>query len=91
MKSAKFLCVLLLGVHFSAAKINLDDLQPPDHLDAVRMEQDGHLNRDFKKEIFLGNHEECEEGNKADIPKKLTDIFHRFVGSEILFVWRPEL
>jgi hypothetical protein len=30
------------------------DLQPPDHLDAVRMEQDGHLNRDYRKEVFLG-------------------------------------
>ena len=56
--------------------LKLDDLQP-DHLDAVKMEQDGHLNRDYKKEIFLGNHEEFEQGSKDEIAKKLEDVFHK--------------
>ena len=53
------------------------DLQPPDHLDAVRLEQDGHLNRDYRKEIFLGNHEDFEQNSEAEIEKKLKDIFHK--------------
>ncbi len=57
--------------------LNLDDLQP-DHLDAVKLEQDGHLNRDYKKEIFLGNHEEIEKGTEEEMEKKLKDIFHRY-------------
>ena len=55
----------------------INDLQPPDHLDAVRIEQDGHLNRDYRKEILLGNHEEFEEGNKDEKDNKLRDIFFK--------------
>ncbi|XP_064642938.1 45 kDa calcium-binding protein-like [Lineus longissimus] len=54
-----------------------EDLQPPDHLDAVRMEQDGHLNRDYRKEVFLGNHEAFEDGTAEETVKKLEDIVHR--------------
>ncbi len=57
--------------------LNLDDLQP-DHLDAIKLEQDGHLNRDYKKEIFLGNHEEIEKGTEEEMEKRLKDIFHRY-------------
>ena len=58
-------------------KLELDDLQPPDHLDAVRLEQDGHLNRDYKKEIFLGNHEDIENGSEEEVMDKLKEIFHK--------------
>ena len=58
--------------------LNLDDLQP-DHLDAIKLEQDGHLNRDYKKEIFLGNHEEIEKGTEEEMEKRLKDIFHRYL------------
>ena len=33
-------------------KLHIEDLQP-DHLEAVKLEQDGHLNKDYKKEISL--------------------------------------
>lgn len=56
-------------------QLKLNELQPPDHLDAVRMEQDGHLNRDYKKEIFFGEHEEIENVNPSEAKKKLTSIF----------------
>ena len=59
-------------------KLHIEDLQP-DHLEAVKLEQDGHLNKDYKKEIFLGNHEEIEEGNDEERQRKLKDIFYRFV------------
>lgn len=51
------------------------DIRPPDHLDAVRLEQDGHLNRDYKKEIFLGEHEDMEQGTEEEQKNKLKDIF----------------
>lgn len=36
-------------------KLTYDFIKPPDHLKAVKMERDGHLNRDFRQEILLGN------------------------------------
>ena len=53
----------------------VDDLKPPDHLDAVKLEQDGMINKDYKKEIFLGNHEEIEDDNYEVAESKLKDIF----------------
>ena len=57
-------------------KLQIEDLQP-DHLEAVKLEKDGHLNRDYKKEIFLGNHQEIDEGTDEQRETKLRDIFHR--------------
>ena len=62
----------------SFGKLHVEDLQP-DHLEAVKLEQDGHLNRDYKKEIFLGNHEEVEEGNEEERQQKLKEIFYRYL------------
>ena len=53
----------------------VDKLQPPDHLDAVKLEQDGMINKDYKKEIFLGNHEEIEDDTYEVAESKLKDIF----------------
>jgi len=72
-------------------KLALDDLQPPDHLDAVRLEQDGHLNRDYKKEIFLGNHEEIENGSEEEVIDKLRDIFHKVDADSNGFISEVEL
>ena len=58
-------------------KLSVDELEPPDHLDAVKMEQDGHLNRDYKKEIFIGNHEQLETVNKEEVSDRLQDIFEK--------------
>lgn len=55
----------------------VDDLKPPDHLDAVKLEQDGMINKDYKKEIFLGNHEEIEDDNYEVAESKLRDIFSK--------------
>jgi len=57
--------------------LKLDDLQPPDHIDGVRMEHDGHLNRDYKKEILLGNHEEFEWESESKLVNRLKDIFQK--------------
>jgi hypothetical protein len=57
----------------------INDLKLPDHLDGVRMEQDGHLNKDYRKEVIIGNHEEFEEGDEEEKEKKLREIFFKYV------------
>lgn len=55
----------------------LDDINPPDHMEGFRLERDGHLNRDYKKEIFLGHHEEFEWSDEEKVSGKLKVIFRR--------------
>jgi hypothetical protein len=31
-----------------------NEIVPPDHLNGVKLEMDGHLNKDFHQEVFLG-------------------------------------
>lgn len=54
-----------------------NEILPPDHLNAVKMELDGHLNKDFHQEVFLGK--EMEEFDEDSEPrrnrKKLIEIF----------------
>ncbi|XP_074654325.1 45 kDa calcium-binding protein-like [Tubulanus polymorphus] len=59
------------------ARIKPDELESPKHMDAVKLEKDGRLNRDYRKEVFLGNHEEIELGTEVEQKLKLRDIFHR--------------
>jgi len=54
-----------------------ENILPPDHIDGVRLEHDGDLNRDFHKEVLLGNHEEMESRNANDTDKLLRAIFDR--------------
>lgn len=58
-------------------KLSVDKLVPPDHLDAVRLEQDGHINKDFHKEAFLGNHEEIDDDPAPVAESKLKEIFSK--------------
>nr|XP_012323346.1 45 kDa calcium-binding protein isoform X1 [Aotus nancymaae] len=37
-----------------AANREESEILPPDHLNGVKLEMDGHLNRDFHQEVFLG-------------------------------------
>jgi len=56
--------------------LKLDEVQPPDHVDGLRVEQDGHLNHDYKKEIIIGNHEEFEQpGSDKKLVARLKIIF----------------
>ncbi|CAC5385114.1 SDF4 [Mytilus coruscus] len=57
--------------------LSLDKLEPPDHLEAVRFEQDGMLNKDFHKEAFIGNHEEIDDDPVDIADSKLKDIFNK--------------
>lgn len=54
-----------------------NEILPPDHLNGVKMELDGHLNKDFHQEVFLGK--EIEEFDEDSEPrrnrKKLIEIF----------------
>lgn len=60
--------------------LKLDEVQPPDHVDGLRVEQDGHLNHDYKKEIIIGNHEEFEQpGSDKKLVARLKIIFLKSV------------
>ncbi|TRZ08601.1 hypothetical protein HGM15179_018504, partial [Zosterops borbonicus] len=64
----------------SALKGNEEqELLPPDHLNGVKMELDGHLNRDFHHEVFLGkDREEFEEDSEPRRNRrKLMVIFEK--------------
>lgn len=54
-----------------------NEILPPDHLNGVKLEMDGHLNKDFHQEVFLGK--EIEEFDEDPEPrrnrKKLIGIF----------------
>lgn len=61
----------------SPATKDENEILPADHLNGVKMELDGHLNKDFHQEVFLGK--EIEEFEEDSEPrrnrKKLIDIF----------------
>lgn len=71
--------------------LKMDDLQPPDHIDGVRMEHDGHLNRDYKKEVLLGNHEEFEWESESKLVSRLKDIFEKADTNRDGYLDRDEL
>lgn len=54
-----------------------NEILPPDHLNGVKMEMDGHLNKDFHQEVFLGK--DMDEFDEDSEPrrnrKKLMVIF----------------
>ncbi|XP_012943913.1 45 kDa calcium-binding protein [Aplysia californica] len=59
-------------------KLQAEQLAPVDHLDVVKMEQDGHVNRDYHKEMFLGGqHDEFRSDSVDHAQVKLKDIVAR--------------
>lgn len=70
-----------ISVHRSKHVSDKEDneILPPDHLNGVKMEMDGHLNKDFHQEVFLGK--EMEEFDEDSEPrknrKKLIEIFSK--------------
>ncbi|KAF7696175.1 45 kDa calcium-binding protein [Silurus meridionalis] len=82
--------ILIVGVQARPANISVhrskhvngnedNEILPPDHLNGVKMEMDGHLNKDFHQEVFLGK--EMEEFEEDSEPKKnrkkLIEIFSK--------------
>lgn len=53
-------------------KIDPESLKRPDHLEGVRIERDGHLNKEFRKEVLMGKETNDVEENPD---KVLKDIF----------------
>ena len=56
----------------------IHSLKDEKHLEGVPLERDGAVNRDFHKEIFLGNHELFESDirhNEQKRNSKLEEIF----------------
>ncbi|KAM4651007.1 45 kDa calcium-binding protein [Discoglossus pictus] len=45
-----------------------NEILPPDHLNGMKMEMDGHLNKEFHQEVFLGK--EIEEFDEDSEPRK---------------------
>ncbi|XP_055747677.1 45 kDa calcium-binding protein [Salvelinus fontinalis] len=56
-----------------------NEILPPDHLNGVKLEMDGHINKGFHQEVFLGK--EMEEFEEDSEPrrnrKKLIEIFSK--------------
>ncbi|XP_053279976.1 45 kDa calcium-binding protein [Pleuronectes platessa] len=90
MAASLLLCVLLHAMDVHARPANMSALKekpvsnkdeneilPPDHLNGVKLELDGHLNKDFHQEVFLGKDlEEFEEDSEPRRNrKKLIEIF----------------
>lgn len=90
MAASLLFYILLLTTHVHARPANMsafkdkapagkdeNEILPPDHLNGVKLEMDGHINKDFHQEVFLGK--EMEEFDEDSEPrrnrKKLIDIF----------------
>ncbi|CAB1336612.1 unnamed protein product [Coregonus sp. 'balchen'] len=62
-----------------------NEILPPDHLNGMKLEMDGHINKDFHQEVFLGK--EMEEFEEDSEPKrnrnKLIDIFSNVSAKEM--------
>uniref|UniRef100_A0A2C9JU23 EF-hand domain-containing protein n=1 Tax=Biomphalaria glabrata TaxID=6526 RepID=A0A2C9JU23_BIOGL len=59
-------------------KLSIDKLIPADHLDIVKMERDGHVNRDYHKEMFLGGlHDEFKAEAVDQATVRLQEIVAR--------------
>lgn len=69
------LCFVVISISFpfnatelknvSLQNKKISDLHPPDHLEALKMERDGHLNKNYRKEILLGREVEEELQDEA--------------------------
>ncbi|KAH9495901.1 45 kDa calcium-binding protein [Bulinus truncatus] len=76
-------------------KLPVEQLIPVDHLDIVRMEQDGHINKEYHKEMFLGGlHDEFRAETVDQASVKLQEIVARadlnqdgFLSAEELEKW----
>ena len=66
-------------VNSSSLKVKNKELLPQDHIPGVKLERDGHINRIFHHEAFLGRLVEEGKLNLKDLDgsKKLIKIFHK--------------
>lgn len=60
----------------SFASLSVDELKLPDHLIGVKIERDGHLNKNFRQEVILGRRDSLEI-KKKNPEKLLKRIFIR--------------
>lgn len=56
-----------------------NEILPPDHLNGVKLEMDGHLNKDFHQEVFLGKDTDGfeEDAEPRRSRRKLMVIFSK--------------
>ncbi|BFZ23657.1 hypothetical protein BsWGS_26696 [Bradybaena similaris] len=55
-------------------KLPVAKLIPADHLDVVKMEQDGHMNKEYHKEMFFGEHDEFKAETIENAEAKLKEV-----------------
>lgn len=54
------------------------DLLPPEHIDGVKMDRNGELNKDFRQEVFLGpDHEDFDNLPEKEGRQRLIEIFSK--------------
>ena len=101
----RFVCILLpllIEIHckpvnrsriFDLSSVKHKEFLPPDHIKGLKLERDGHVNKNFHHEAFLG--EMVEEGHLAfenmNGYKKLIEIFHKVDKDDDHLVSRAEL
>ncbi|XP_043919009.1 45 kDa calcium-binding protein [Protopterus annectens] len=70
-----------------------NEILPPDHLNGLKMEMDGHLNKDFHQEVFLGK--EMEEFEEDSEPRRnrnmLIEIFAKVDANEDKMISAKEM
>ncbi|XP_014664495.1 PREDICTED: 45 kDa calcium-binding protein-like [Priapulus caudatus] len=68
-----------------------EDLHPPDHIAGLKIERDGHVNKDFHQEVVMGNVKMHPDDPEVEQTQKLTDIFHRMDTDDDNFITLEEL
>lgn len=80
-----YICTILYSSSFCRPikegdmKVLNNDLLPKDRIPGVKLERDGHINRDFHHEAFLGRLVEENKLNPKNLDgsRKLIEIFHK--------------
>ncbi|CAL1528641.1 unnamed protein product [Lymnaea stagnalis] len=73
-------------------KLTMEQLVPVDHLDVVKMEQDGHVNKEYHKEMFLGGlHDEFKVETFDDATIQLQEIVNSADLDKDGFLSKPEM
>lgn len=85
VRGVLYICTILYSSSFCRPikegdmKVLNNDLLPKDRIPGVKLERDGHINRDFHHEAFLGRLVEENKLNPKNLDgsRKLIEIFHK--------------
>jgi len=70
---------IIIKINGTNSDIKHRELLPPDHIPGAHLEQDGHINKDYHHEVFLGNllKDGSLNWDNLDNYKKLIEVFHQ--------------